>query len=59
MITVAKNAMKMIAKISPKTNKVVSSRAIAATANTLSIDMDTSAIVIVTKARNKVRRCGP
>lgn len=42
--------MKAIATTKPKIKREVFSRAIAATATTLSIDMETSAIVIVVSA---------
>ena len=47
---VAKKAIKAIATINPNISKEVFSRAIAATATTLSIDIDTSAIVMVISA---------
>ena len=52
IIIVAKNAIKTIAKIRPKIRRIRSSLAIAATARTLSMDIEISAIVMVISALN-------
>ena len=59
MIIVAANAISRIARASPKTRSRTSPSAIAATASTLSSDMDTSAKVIVQSAEARVRRGAP